>query len=303
MRRRTSTSPTRARSRRAGRCSSRSTCRRSSSSPRSGRRASSPGCGRPEPRSRCRRRRRAGLAVGLGGLGITLADLTRLYAGLARGGDVPALRAPPRRRGAARRTRRVADPVAAWYVADILRGAPPPDNALGRPHRLQDRHLLRLPRRLGGRLRPATHDRRLGRAAGRRRGAGPRRARSSPRRSCSTPSPGSAREPEPVPMPAACARRHDRGAAAAAAPPAQGRAEDRRLDDAARRSRSPSRSTARGSSSASPAPASAAPLALKAAGGVPPLTWLVNGAPVDRADAAPAVRLAARTAPASRASR
>ena len=34
----------------------------------------------------------AGLAVGLGGLGITLRDLTRLYAGLARGGEVPALR-------------------------------------------------------------------------------------------------------------------------------------------------------------------------------------------------------------------
>ena len=71
-----------------------------------------------------------GLAIGLGGLGITLADLTRLYAGLARGGDMPALL---RRTGEAPSPapeRRIADPVAAWYVFDILRGAPPPDNAL-----------------------------------------------------------------------------------------------------------------------------------------------------------------------------
>jgi penicillin-binding protein 1C len=32
------------------------------------------------------------------------------------------------------------------------------------------------------------------------------------------------------------------------------------------------------------APAPAGPLALKAAGGVPPLTWLVNGAPVGAPD-------------------
>ena len=70
-----------------------------------------------------------GLAIGLGGLGITLSDLTRLFAGLARGGSVPALvrrvgPRPPLSEG------QVADPVAAWYVTDILRGAPPPDNAL-----------------------------------------------------------------------------------------------------------------------------------------------------------------------------
>ena len=72
-----------------------------------------------------------GLAVGLGGLGITLMDLTRLYAGLARGGDVPnlvlGLDAAPSRR----LEPRIAEPVAAWYVADVLRGAPPPDHALG----------------------------------------------------------------------------------------------------------------------------------------------------------------------------
>lgn len=71
-----------------------------------------------------------GLAVGLGGVGIRLEEMARLYAGLARGGDtVPVVR----RLGevsSARERRRLTDPVAAWYVADILRGAPPPLNAL-----------------------------------------------------------------------------------------------------------------------------------------------------------------------------
>src|SRR3954470_21565556 len=67
-----------------------------------------------------------GLAVGLGGLGITLADLTRLYAGFARGGDVPALARIAARLPARVTPVRLTEPVAAWYVADILRGAPPP---------------------------------------------------------------------------------------------------------------------------------------------------------------------------------
>jgi penicillin-binding protein 1C len=68
-----------------------------------------------------------GLAIGLGGLGIRLTDLARLYAGLARGGSVPVLRERADEGGA--RPRRICEPVAAWYVADILRGAPPPENA------------------------------------------------------------------------------------------------------------------------------------------------------------------------------
>ncbi|HEY7386248.1 MAG TPA: penicillin-binding protein 1C [Beijerinckiaceae bacterium] len=72
-----------------------------------------------------------GLAVGLGGLGITLRDLTRLFAGFARGGEVPELRLRLDGVDVAARERRIAEPVAAWYVADILRGAPPPDHALG----------------------------------------------------------------------------------------------------------------------------------------------------------------------------
>jgi penicillin-binding protein 1C len=71
-----------------------------------------------------------GLAIGLGGLGISLTDIARLYAGLARGGEAPALverldGAPP-----IIGPKRVTDPVAAYYVEDILRGAPPPSSAL-----------------------------------------------------------------------------------------------------------------------------------------------------------------------------
>lgn len=70
----------------------------------------------------------AGLAIGLGGVGIRLADLARLYAGLARGGETTAL---AWREGGemGAEERRLTDPVAAWYVGDILRGAPPPANA------------------------------------------------------------------------------------------------------------------------------------------------------------------------------
>jgi penicillin-binding protein 1C len=70
-----------------------------------------------------------GLAIGLGGLGVSLTDLARLYAGLARGGEAPPL---VERLGAspAIGPRRVTDPVAAYYVEDILRGAPPPANSL-----------------------------------------------------------------------------------------------------------------------------------------------------------------------------
>ncbi len=94
-----------------------------------------------------------GLPVALGGLGITLTDLARLYAGLARGGTLPALRrriasastapsscpdAPaclgPASPAAEGPGQRIAEPVAAWYVADILRGTPPPENAL--PNRI-----------------------------------------------------------------------------------------------------------------------------------------------------------------------
>ena len=70
-----------------------------------------------------------GLAMGLGGVGVRLNDLTMLYTGLARGGMATPLveRAGPVEAS----PRRLLDPVAAWYVGNALMGAPPPDNA---PH-------------------------------------------------------------------------------------------------------------------------------------------------------------------------
>ena len=71
----------------------------------------------------------AGLALGLGGIGVKLIDLTALYSGLARQGTVAPLHerniVPPAP------LKRLMEPVAAWYVGDVLRGAPPPPNALG----------------------------------------------------------------------------------------------------------------------------------------------------------------------------
>jgi penicillin-binding protein 1C len=69
-----------------------------------------------------------GLAVALGGAGITLADLVRLYAALANGGEVEPLRyraSDPASSGAA-----IFGPLAAWYVNDILAEAPPPPGVL-----------------------------------------------------------------------------------------------------------------------------------------------------------------------------
>jgi penicillin-binding protein 1C len=71
-----------------------------------------------------------GLAMALGGVGLTLEDLTRLYAAIAHGGRAVALAETPGRAGGGAR---VLDATAAWYVADILRGTPPPANgAAGR---------------------------------------------------------------------------------------------------------------------------------------------------------------------------
>ncbi|MGZ8388058.1 MAG: penicillin-binding protein 1C [Rhodoplanes sp.] len=71
-----------------------------------------------------------GLAMGLGGTGVTLADLVRLYAGLARLGATVAL---TERHAASpmEQPQRLMEPVAAWQVGNVLLGAPPPDNAAG----------------------------------------------------------------------------------------------------------------------------------------------------------------------------
>lgn len=224
-----------------------------------------------------------GLAVGLGGIGVTLTDLTRLYAGFARGGEAPALRrrlddeggAPGRQAKAAT----VADRVAAWYVADILRGAPPPDTAqagrlafkTGTSYGYRDAWAIGFDRRF-------TVGVWVGRPDG---GAVPGlvgRLVAAPILFDAYARLG--HEPEPVPMPA-----HALLASNAALPP-------------------PLRRARRGGPSTAPAPNAAplkiafpldgsrvelglgragedpAALALKATGGVPPLTWMVNGAPV-----------------------
>jgi penicillin-binding protein 1C len=85
-----------------------------------------------------------GLAMGLGGVGVRLSDLVMLYGGLARlGTTTPLLERAQHSRGArdARQppsadadrasSRRLMEPAAAWYVDDILRGVPPPENAPG----------------------------------------------------------------------------------------------------------------------------------------------------------------------------
>jgi penicillin-binding protein 1C len=69
------------------------------------------------------------LAVALGGLGLTLRDLTQLYAGLARGGEAVPLTVRPR--VVAAQPIRLLDPSAAWVLGQILKGTPPPRNAKG----------------------------------------------------------------------------------------------------------------------------------------------------------------------------
>jgi penicillin-binding protein 1C len=67
-----------------------------------------------------------GLAISLGGVGVTLTDMVQLYAAIARGGVALPLRY--RGEGGAEGAR-VLSAVAAWQVADILSGLPPPPGA------------------------------------------------------------------------------------------------------------------------------------------------------------------------------
>jgi penicillin-binding protein 1C len=79
-------------------------------------------------------RSEATLAIALGGIGMRLSDLATIYATLARGGEAVSLKhvrelhQDPQKPHSARR---LLAPVAAWYVGDILKGAPPPANAKG----------------------------------------------------------------------------------------------------------------------------------------------------------------------------
>jgi penicillin-binding protein 1C len=72
-----------------------------------------------------------GLAIGLGGVGVKLTDLVSLYAGLARLGTTVPLTERVGSGGDTPTVRRLLDPVAAWYVGNILLGTPPPENAAG----------------------------------------------------------------------------------------------------------------------------------------------------------------------------
>ncbi len=68
-----------------------------------------------------------GLAIALGGVGITLHDLVQLFAALAQGGQGPGLHAVPGEPADA--PARLISDVAAWQVGDILRGLTPPPGA------------------------------------------------------------------------------------------------------------------------------------------------------------------------------
>jgi penicillin-binding protein 1C len=70
-----------------------------------------------------------GLAMGLGGVGVTLQDLVQLYSGLARGGTVRPLREIMEKNDP-RESLRLLDQVAAWQVGNVLIGTPPPENAV-----------------------------------------------------------------------------------------------------------------------------------------------------------------------------
>jgi penicillin-binding protein 1C len=70
-----------------------------------------------------------GLAIALGGVGVRLGDLTMLYAGVARGGAALSLTERADDAGKTPQPARLLDPAAAWYVANVLIGTPPPDNA------------------------------------------------------------------------------------------------------------------------------------------------------------------------------
>jgi penicillin-binding protein 1C len=70
-----------------------------------------------------------GLAMGLGGVGVTLRDLVQLYTGIARLGSARPLRELVQANGGDdRESLRLMDPVAAWQVGNVLIGTPPPEN-------------------------------------------------------------------------------------------------------------------------------------------------------------------------------
>jgi penicillin-binding protein 1C len=73
-----------------------------------------------------------GLAIGLGGVGVTLRDLVQLYAGLANGGKVHALRDGTEAKPVTDAAATILDAPANWQITDILGGMRPPQGALQR---------------------------------------------------------------------------------------------------------------------------------------------------------------------------
>src|SRR5262249_23975932 len=71
-----------------------------------------------------------GLSFALGRVGINLSDSTMLYTGIARLGTVLPL-IERRDDSTLASPNRLIEPVAAWYVANVLLGTPPPENAVG----------------------------------------------------------------------------------------------------------------------------------------------------------------------------
>jgi len=70
-----------------------------------------------------------GLAMGLGGVGVTLQDLAQLYSGLARLGTTRPLREIMLAKDE-RDPLRLMDQAAAWQVGNVLIGTPPPENGV-----------------------------------------------------------------------------------------------------------------------------------------------------------------------------
>jgi penicillin-binding protein 1C len=70
-----------------------------------------------------------GLAIGLGGVGLSLRDLVQLYCGLANGGRAKRLRDGTETVEAPLANGTILDPQATWQITDILAGVRPPEGA------------------------------------------------------------------------------------------------------------------------------------------------------------------------------
>jgi penicillin-binding protein 1C len=68
--------------------------------------------------------------MGLGGVGVTLQDLVQLYSGIPRLGSTRPLREIVDIEDGPREPMRLMDPAAAWQVGNVLMGTPPPENAM-----------------------------------------------------------------------------------------------------------------------------------------------------------------------------